>query len=595
MPADLRHAAGDGRWGDRRRLPGAREEQRGRRGRRERRDGRDGPGACDARGLRPRHRGERHDAVRPRGPVPRADHRRGDGARLVLRSPAGAGRDVRRPRAPEGRARSPDGVDPHEGRYRHEARPQHALDRRDDPAGARVRQPHGGPDGGERQAARPRGAHRDGVRRRGPRGGARSDRSGGREREAGDRHDTTRGGEGRGRALAGRRGRIRAQGRGRSAAGFAGVTTALAVGLMSGTSLDGVSTALVRLKNDPLDAQLIAFRQDAYTVPERGQLIDVIARRGSKDLALLHVALGERFAGAVLQLLAEAKVAPRDLSFIASHGQTIWHEPGCATLQLGDPAVIAERVGVRVVSDFRSRDVAAGGQGAPLVPLADVVLFGHAEQGRLLLNVGGIANVTFAPRRGVTGGAIAFDTGPGVGVIDAVTRRVDPAARFDAGGERARRGKPSRKVLAALLTDPYFAAPPPKSTGRERFSPDYAARLVEDVKQAGGSDNDAVATATALTVETIAHGIERWTPARALDELVISGGGARNPRLVELLTARVAPRPVVPFDRLFFDGEAKEALVFAFLGFLTVLGEPGNLPAATGARGPRVLGHITPA
>ena len=373
------------------------------------------------------------------------------------------------------------------------------------------------------------------------------------------------------------------------------MTTALAVGVMSGTSLDGVSTALVRLKDDPRDAQLVAFRQDPYTTPERGQIIEAIARGGSKDLALLHVALGERFAGAVLQLLAQAKVAPRDVSFIASHGQTIWHEPGRATLQLGDPAVIAERVGVRVVSDFRSRDVAAGGQGAPLVPLADVVLFGHPECGRLLLNIGGIANVTFAPRRGVTGGALAFDTGPGVGVVDAVTRRIDPAARFDAGGERARRGKPSRKVLDALLVDPYFAAPPPKSTGREHFSPDYAARLVDDVKQAGGSDNDAVATATALTVETIASGIERWTPGRASDELVISGGGARNPRLVELLTARVAPRPVVPFDRLFFDGEAKEALVFAFLGFLTVLGEPGNLPAATGARGPRVLGHITPA
>src|SRR5207247_2646802 len=139
-----------------------------------------------------------------------------------------------------------------------------------------------------------------------------------------------------------------------------------------------------------------------------------IARGGSKHLAMLQVALGERFAGAVLQLLAQAKVAPRDVSFIASHGQTIWHDPGRATLQLGDPAVIAERVGVRVVSDFRSRDVAAGGQGAPLVPLADVVLFGHAEHGRLLLNLGGMANVTFAPRRGVTGGAVAFGTGPGV-------------------------------------------------------------------------------------------------------------------------------------------------------------------------------------
>jgi anhydro-N-acetylmuramic acid kinase len=373
------------------------------------------------------------------------------------------------------------------------------------------------------------------------------------------------------------------------------VTTTLAVGVMSGTSLDGVSTALVRLTDDPLDARLVAFRQDAYTAPERGQIIDAIARGGARDLALLHVALGERFAGAVLQLLAAAQVAPRDLAFVASHGQTVWHEPARATLQLGDAAVIAERLGVAVVSDFRARDVAAGGQGAPLVPLADVLLFGHPERGRLLLNIGGMANVTWAPRRGVTAGAVAFDTGPGVAVIDAVTRRIDPAARFDAGGERARRGKPCRSVLEALLADPYFAAPPPKSTGRERFGPDSATQLVERVQRAGGSDNDAVATATALTVETIAGGIERWTPARPDDELVISGGGARNPRLVELLGARVAPRPVVPFDRLFFDGEAKEALVFAFLGFLTVRGLPGNLPPATGARGPRVLGHITPA
>ena len=375
------------------------------------------------------------------------------------------------------------------------------------------------------------------------------------------------------------------------------MTSALAVGVMSGTSLDGVSTALVRLTGEPpaVDAQLVAFRQDAYTAPERAQIIETIARGGSKDLALLHVALGERFAGAVLQLLAHAKVAPRDLSFVASHGQTIWHEPGRATLQLGDAAVMAERLGVRVVGDFRSRDVAAGGQGAPLVPLADVLLFGHPERGRLLLNIGGMANVTFVPRRGVTGGAVAFDTGPGVAVVDAVTRRIDPGAPFDAGGERARRGKPCRKVLETLLADPYFTTPPPKSTGREHFSPDYAARLLDAVRQREGSDNDAVATATALTIETIARGIERWTPARPDDELVISGGGARNPRLVELLTARVAPRPVVSFDRLFFDGEAKEALVFAFLGFLTICGTAGNLPAATGARGPRVLGHITPA
>ena len=373
------------------------------------------------------------------------------------------------------------------------------------------------------------------------------------------------------------------------------MTSTLAVGVMSGTSLDGVATALVRLTEQPLDAQLVAFRQDPYGASERGQIIDAIARGGAKDLALLHVALGERFAGAVLQLAAAASVTPRELAFVASHGQTIWHEPGRATLQLGDAAVIAERLGVRVVSDFRSRDVASGGQGAPLVPLADVLLFGHPTRGRLLLNIGGMANVTWAPRRGDLTGAVAFDTGPGVAVVDAVTRRIDPSARFDVGGERARRGKPCRTVLDAVLADPYFAARPPKSTGREQFGPEYAMRLLEDVRRAGGSDNDAVATATALTVETIARGIERWTPARPDDELVISGGGARNPWLVELLAARVQPRTVVPFDRLFFDGEAKEALVFAFLGYLTILGRPGNLPAATGARGPRVLGHITPA
>src|SRR5256712_2072437 len=169
---------------------------------------------------------------------------------------------------------------------------------------------------------------------------------------------------------------------------------------MSGTSLDGVSTALVRLIEQPLDAQLVAFRQDAYTAPEREQIIEAIARGSSKDLALLHVALGERFAGAVLQLLAQAKVAPRDLSFIASHGQTIWHEPGRATLQLGDPAVIAERVGVRVVSDFRSRDVAAGRAGAPLVPRADRMPFGGPERGGLVRNPRGMAHRTWVARRG---------------------------------------------------------------------------------------------------------------------------------------------------------------------------------------------------
>jgi len=371
------------------------------------------------------------------------------------------------------------------------------------------------------------------------------------------------------------------------------VTEVLAVGLMSGTSLDGVSTALVRLTADPPGAKLVAFRQEPYGAAERGAIIDAMARGTPKDVAFLHVALGERFAGAVLALLAEAKTSPRELSFIASHGQTIWHEPGRATLQIGDPAVLAERIGVRVVSDFRARDVAAGGQGAPLVPLADVMLFGHEQRGRLLLNLGGMANFTWVPRRGVTEGALAFDTGPGVAVIDAVTRRLDPDAAYDQDGERARRGRPAAKVLEQLLADPYFDQAPPKSTGRERFGIDYADRLLAAVRKAGGSDNDAVATATALTAETIARAMERWAGKDPAAEVVMSGGGARNPALVERLAARVQPRPVVLFDQIFFDGDAKEAVAFAFLGHQTILGRPGNLPAATGARGPRVLGNVT--
>src|SRR5437667_2307570 len=434
------------------------------------------------------------------------------------------------------------------------------------------------------------------MRRRRSLSGAPRDRSRRGQRQARHRDDETASGQGRGRTAARAGGWVRARGGRRPAARSPAVTSCLAVGVMSGTSLDGVSTALVRLSDDPLEAQLVGFRQEPYAAPERGQIVDAIARGGSKDLALLHVALGERFAGAILQLLAETKTTPKDLAFVASHGQTIWHEPGRATLPLGDPAVIAERVGVRVVSDFRSRDVAAGGQGAPLVPLADVMLFGHPERGRLLLNIGGIANVTLLPRLCIASGALAFDTGPGVAVIDAGTRRIDPAAAFDRDGARARRGKPLMRVLDPLLADPYFAEPPPKSTGRERFGIEFADRLLGLVRQAGGSDNDAVATATALTAETIARALERWTPpGEGEAELVISGGGARNPVVVELLAARVRPRPVLPFDRLFFDGEAKEALAFAFLGFLTLAGKPGNLPAATGARGARVLGHVTPA
>jgi anhydro-N-acetylmuramic acid kinase len=359
---------------------------------------------------------------------------------------------------------------------------------------------------------------------------------------------------------------------------------------MSGTSGDGVDAALVRL-HDPLRAELVAFVTEPYEEAERVAMRDAVARGSASDLALLHAALGERLAAAALAVMAAARVAPGDLAFVASHGHTVWHEPGRVSWQLGDPAIIAERVGVKVISDFRARDVAAGGHGAPLVARADVMLFGREDGPRVLLNVGGMANITYVSRRGEADGVIGFDTGPGVAVIDAVTRRVDPGTRFDEGGRRAARGTPNTAALESLLADPYFDAPPPKSTGRERFGDAYAERVVALVRDDGGTDDDAIATATELTVRTIAAALDRFVPNAAWD-LVISGGGAENMTLVSGLGALI-PR-LSRFDDLFFDGGAKEAVAFAVLGWLTLAGRPGNVPAVTGARGTRVLGSVTP-
>jgi anhydro-N-acetylmuramic acid kinase len=363
----------------------------------------------------------------------------------------------------------------------------------------------------------------------------------------------------------------------------------LAVGLMSGTSLDGVDAALVRLTG-PTHCELVRFVTRPYDAAERDAILTAIAKGGVQDLARLNVRLSEWAAEAVEQLLGEAHVRASDLGFIAMHGQTIWHEPPTVSWQLGEPAVLAERFGVRVVSNFRARDVAAGGQGAPLVPVADVLLFGDPERPRVLLNIGGMANLTWVPRRAVERGAFAFDTGPGVALIDAVARLVNPTLRFDVDGRLAAKGAVNTALLARLLEDAHFSAPPPKSTGRERFGEALAAEIH---RNAPGPDG--VATAVELTARTIAQAIARWTPEPA--EVVGSGGGMHHPGLVARLTALLAERgaPLRRFDDLFFPGDAKEAVAFALLGYLTIHGQPGNLPAVTGAHAPRVLGQVTPA
>jgi anhydro-N-acetylmuramic acid kinase len=222
--------------------------------------------------------------------------------------------------------------------------------------------------------------------------------------------------------------------------------------------------------------------------------------------------------------------------------------------------------------------------------MADVLLFGHPDHPRVLLNLGGMANFTYVPRRAVEDGVLACDTGPGVAVIDAVARLVDPSRPYDVDGDLARRGRVNQAVLARLLADPFFAAPPPKSTGRERFGPAYAEALH---RAAPGPDG--VATAVELTARTVADALAEWAPGTP--EVVGSGGGMRHPVLTERLAALVGARGLrwCRFDDLFFSGDAKEAVAFALLGYLAVHGQPGNVPGATGAQGPRILGQITPA
>jgi anhydro-N-acetylmuramic acid kinase len=383
------------------------------------------------------------------------------------------------------------------------------------------------------------------------------------------------------------------------------------VGLMSGTSLDGISACVVRFTTQPHEThdapstltnearrtsfELLAFSVSEYTPEQRGRLLASMQQGTAKEYCRLAFDLGEWLADAATAVLAEAGVPRDEVRAIGSHGQTLWHEAPHSTWQIGEAAVIAERLGIDVVSDFRVRDVAAGGQGAPLVPIADALLFSGTEW-RALQNIGGIGNVTVLPPGGTLAGVRAFDTGPGVGVVDAAVRMLRPEMRFDRDGALARAGNVVENVLDELLAHPYFAAPPPKSTGRELFTPDYVAQFVKRCRASrpNCSDEDVIATATALTARSITDAYRRFMP-EPVGEVLVSGGGAKNAALMDMLRNSLAPMAVRSFDEVFFDGEAKEAVAFALLAKLFIDGQPGNVPTATGARGPRILGKLSPA
>jgi anhydro-N-acetylmuramic acid kinase len=332
---------------------------------------------------------------------------------------------------------------------------------------------------------------------------------------------------------------------------------------------------------------------------------------GAREVALLRREVTLAFAGAAAELLRDAGVTAAEVDALGCHGQTVWHEPpgpgtrhGAATpgtsLQLLDPALLAARTGVPVVSDFRSADLAAGGQGAPLVPWPDQVLFAAEGAARALLNVGGVANVTRVPPRESGEAPLAFDTGPGNALMDeAVRLATGGAGNRDTDGAMAAAGAVDPTLLARLLADPFFQLDPPRSTGRERFGAALVRELAGELGLSPGSDGwaDLLATLAAFTVESAAAALERWVLPRGVVSVVVTGGGARNPVLVAGLRARLAPLPVETGAAALggVDPDAREAAAFALLAWAYLEGVPGNVPGCTGASGPRVLGSWTPA
>jgi anhydro-N-acetylmuramic acid kinase len=374
-------------------------------------------------------------------------------------------------------------------------------------------------------------------------------------------------------------------------------------GLMSGTSADGVDVAVADI--GPKGVRVVAFDTFAYPKAAKKLVFELFNARTARVEAVCHAnfVLGEVFAAAVLRLCREQGVALASLDLIGSHGQTICHLPQGrrfgrtlvrSTLQIGEPSVIAERTGITTVADFRPRDVAAGGEGAPLVPYTDWVLFADRRKTRCVQNIGGIANVTFLPAGGGVDSVLAFDTGPGNMIIDRLAWLASGGRRnFDKDGALAARGRVDGKLLAELLRHQYFARRPPKSTGREEFGAEFAARLWARATRRGMEPRDLLATATALTARSIAEAYRRFLPGRP-DEVILCGGGARNPTLVALVKEELPAARVGVMDEWGIDADAKEAISFAILARETIRGAAGNVPAATGARRRVVLGKIVP-
>ena len=400
------------------------------------------------------------------------------------------------------------------------------------------------------------------------------------------------------------------------------------IGLMSGTSLDGVDAALVSILTSP-DAALASVRLIAHAaLPYSSELRTLLARLCSPqtaridDLTYVHFGLSEWYARAVTLVMEKARSAAPRVDAISMHGQTVWHAPTprpfpgpggeievTGTLQLGSPAVVRERTGIPVISDLRSRDMAAGGEGAPLAPYIDALLFGSPAEGRIVQNVGGIGNATVVPAGAAAGeaagpeaaaregaGVFAFDTGPGNMVMDGVVAAGTAGfEQYDPDGTYAARGRVDSAEVTRLMRDPWFARKPPKSTGREVYGAAFVDAFRRDSAARGLSFEDQVATATAFTAESISAAYRDFVfPGVKVATVIVAGGGAKNPTLLRMLRERMpAGVSVTTSAALGVPDLAREAMAFAVLGHESLMGRPGNLPAVTGARSPVVLGSIT--
>ncbi len=381
------------------------------------------------------------------------------------------------------------------------------------------------------------------------------------------------------------------------------------IGLMSGTSCDGIDACLVRITGNGLSTKVDIIGFETY--PYKSEIRELIFEASRKEtgtvdkICQLNFILGKLFADAAMKIAGKLSIPLSEIDIVGSHGQTIYHISSLkekndkevrSTLQIGEPSVIAQETGVTTVADFRTRDIAVGGEGAPLVSYANFVLFGRDGIGRAIQNIGGISNVTFLPAGGNIKEIIAFDNGPGNMIIDRFAEIItDGRLKYDKNGELASKGKLNQDLLERLCTHPYLSKPPPKSTGREDFGIQFSDDLYKELRQDNIDDHDAIATITAFTAKSISDSYRKFIqPYYKIDEVIISGGGVHNPVLFQFLKDYLVDIEISKVDDFGIPSDAMEALAFAILANETISGNPGNVPSATGANESVILGKIIP-